>query len=95
MKMKSEERAVIEAHNSIGQWIRNNWKLWIKKTPLRKWFGDIGVKHPDDMSAIVVRSAHRYLMGSPLEIESQVEKLRAYWESKGINPDSLEHRGHV
>ena len=60
---KSEENAISEIHHSIGQWIRNNWGLWVvgeNMNKLKCWFVEKGVSHPDDISSIILTTFHRY-----------------------------------
>ena len=69
----------IEYHNSAGREIRNDWGLWDKKSPLHKEFNQIGIFHSDDMSGILLETAHRILNGQPIDLAGQVEMYKAYW----------------
>ena len=57
---ESSERDLIEHHFGLGLWIRNNWQLW-GESRLAKWFNEQGIKHPDDMSGIILYSFSRHL----------------------------------
>jgi len=70
MKTGSEDD-MIQYHFGLGMWIRNNWGLW-GGSRLAKWFNNIGINHPDDMSGIILDSYWRYLNGRPIELEEQV-----------------------
>ena len=37
-----------------------------------KFFSDEGVKHPDDMSAMILTSYYRYLLGKEIDFEGQL-----------------------
>ena len=77
-KNKGEDK-VIEYHHSLGMWIRNNWGLW-SGSRLAKYFNEIGVYHPDDMSSIILDSLHRHLNGKDIKIEEQIKYYKDYWE---------------
>lgn len=75
--IKSEVRQMTEgdftseAHFGIGLWMRNHWSLW-GDSRLSKYFNDLGVFHPDDMSGIILTSYHRYLLGKDIKLEEQI-----------------------
>ena len=49
-------------HFTLGMWIRNNWGLW-GGSRLQKYFLERGLKHPDDMSAAILKYYYDYLHG--------------------------------
>ena len=51
---------VIRAHFGVGMWIRNNWGLW-QGGPLRDFFAQQSVRHPDEMSSVLL---HAYWLRS-------------------------------
>lgn len=65
---KSEMRALqkrgdmIRFHLGLGMWMRNNWGLW-GGSRLQKYFTDKGIRHPDDMSSIVLFYYYDWLTG--------------------------------
>ncbi len=64
---------------SLGMGIRNSWGLW-SRSPLAKQFESMGVFHPEDMSAIILRSFWRKLHDRPIELEGQAVAARRYWD---------------
>lgn len=56
------EHGAISVHNSLGQWIRNNWGLW-EETPntLKNIFLEKNITHPDDISNYIIKSYIEYL----------------------------------
>ena len=58
----------VNAHFGISLWMRNNWRLW-GGSRLSKYFNDLGIFHPDDMSGIISTSYHRYLLGQDIKLE--------------------------
>lgn len=65
---QSEEEFLAATHHAVGRWIRNRWGLWfaasserpeIDKFPLYYQLWCLGFRHPDDMSACLLRAAYR------------------------------------
>ena len=63
IKTLTEEEFFMESHFTIGMGIRNEW-IRSGNPELVKFFLDQGVKHPDDMSAMILTSYYRYLTNS-------------------------------
>jgi len=61
LKKKLDE--FMESHFTIGMGIRNEW-IRSGNPELVKFFLDQDVKHPDDMSAMILTSYYRYLTNS-------------------------------
>lgn len=59
--LRTEENAAIKVHHDLGRWIRNNWSLWGDYSPLKKYFIEHGIMHPDDMSNNIIEAYIRYL----------------------------------
>jgi len=78
--VKEDQVAIF--HNSIGQDIRNNWSMWVKDTPLVNNFKLLGITHPDDMSAIILTSAHRLLHKKPIKLKEQITYYQEYWKKE-------------
>jgi hypothetical protein len=74
-----EDEFTANAHFEIGMWMRNNWRLW-GGSRLSKYFNDLGVFHPDDMSDIILTSYHRYLLGQDIKLEEQIRYYKDYWK---------------
>lgn len=74
-----EEDDICVFHHSWGEDIRNEWSMWKKETPLVNSFKEIGISHADDMSGIVLRSAHRKLNKNPIRLGEQVKQYQDYW----------------
>ena len=60
IKTLTEEEFFMESHFTIGMGIRNEW-IRSGNPELVKFFLDQGVKHLDDMSAMILTSYYRYL----------------------------------
>ena len=63
----------IDYHMGLGTNLRNRWGLW-SSSRLRKYFFDIGVTHPDNMSGIILESYNRILNGKTVDLEQQLKK---------------------
>lgn len=79
VKNWEEKEFTANAHFGFGMWIRNNWRLW-GGSRLSKYFNDMGIYHPDDMSGIILVSYHRYLNNKEIKLEEQVKYYQDYWE---------------
>ena len=80
-KMKNgPEKDMIKYHHGLGTWLRNNWMLW-GGGRMAKFFNTKGVRHPDDMSGIILTSFWRHLNNKPLNFEKQCAWYVAYWDS--------------
>lgn len=53
-----------ELHHTLGMSLRNGWDLW-GNSRLVKYFHELGIYHPDDMSGIILDSYVNYLKGEP------------------------------
>lgn len=83
-RLKPENDATVELHFGTGMGIRNSWGLWKGDSGIAKYFRDLGINHPDDMSSIILTSFHRFLNGSDIRIEEQVDYYKSYWEKSKI-----------
>ena len=79
VKSWTESEFSAKAHFGFGMWMRNNWKLW-GGSRLSKYFNNLGIYHPDDMSGIILDSYHRYLTGKKIKLDEQVGYYKAYWQ---------------
>lgn len=46
----------------LGMWMRNNWRLWAGSR-LQKYFLVRGIRHPDDMSGVILEYYYDWLKG--------------------------------
>ena len=68
-------------NHGLGRWLRNSYGLW-SKTCLVKYFWDMGIVHPDDISAILLTSYHRFLNGKELKVKEQVKMYKVFWKEE-------------
>ena len=73
----------------FGRSMRNTWKLWTHSTPLSKWFHNVGIYHPDDITGIIVERYVCDVYSLPFDLKKEVEKYRAYWKNLGRDPDFI------
>ena len=66
IKTLTEDEFFMESHFTIGMWIRSG------NPELVTFFLDQGVKHPDDMSAMILTSYYRHLLGKEIDFEGQI-----------------------
>lgn len=84
-----ENEFVAKTSFGFGMWIRNNWRLW-GGSRLSKYFNDLGIYHPDDMSGIILVSYHRHLNNRDIDLPGQVKCYHVYWEN--VNTAELSRR---
>jgi hypothetical protein len=89
-KNKDEEEATTELHLSVGMWIRNNWIQGNRNPQLRKFFDSLNFRHPDDISSTILRSLHRKLNQTDIDLQGQINYYEAYW--KPIDDCNENHR---
>ncbi len=73
-------------HHNLGRNIRNEWGLW-KKSDLFKYFENMGLHHPDDISGVILITFHRHLNGKELQLAEEIQVYKKYWQDlkeKGI-----------
>jgi hypothetical protein len=80
VKKMTEDEFSTSVHFGFGMWMRNNWFLW-GGSRLSKYFNDMGIYHPDDMSGIILDSYHRFLNHKELKLEEQVKHYQDFWEN--------------
>jgi hypothetical protein len=72
------EQDMVRYHFSLGQWMRNEWGLW-QGGPLREHLSALGLRHPDDMSGLILETFWCHLHGQPLRVAERVAKAQDYW----------------
>lgn len=81
VKNLEEREFTSKVHLGFGMWIRNNWQLW-GGSRLSKYFNDLGIFHPDDMSGIILVSYHRHLNNQEPNLEAQIQYYQDYWQKR-------------
>lgn len=79
VKQWTEDEFSGKVHMGFGMWLRNNWQLW-GGSRLSKYFNDLGIYHPDDMSGIILDSYYRYLTGKEIKFDDQIKYYQNYWK---------------
>jgi len=83
-KNKEEQEAVAELHFGTGMSLRNSWKLWAGTSEISKYFRDLGINHPDDMSSIILTSLHRKLNELEIDLDNQIKYYKDYWSKSEL-----------
>ncbi|WP_313032320.1 DUF6794 domain-containing protein [Soonwooa sp.] len=84
MKKLSENDFTASLHFGLGMWMRNNWQLW-GGSRLSKFFNDLKIYHPDDMSGIILVSYYRHLNNQEIKLNEQIKYYQDYWEKSKNN----------
>lgn len=74
-------------HHTVGRSIRNNWNLWkgcgacpVEEAPLYYELYRQGLRHPDDMSGVILKAAWCRHFGDEYEIGEDIATCLEYWE---------------
>ena len=70
-KTLTESEFLIETYFGTGMGIRNEW-IRSGNPELVKFFLDQGVENLDDMSAMILTSYYRHLLGKEIDFEGQI-----------------------
>lgn len=87
IKGLSENEFALSSHFDIGTWIRNKW-IRQGDNQLAHYFFELGIRHLDDMSSIILHSYYRYLNHQDIDIKSQIDYYKGYY--KVATPPSKE-----
>ena len=79
IKNQTEDEFTTNSHFGLGMWMRNNWQLW-GGSRLSKYFNQLGISHPDDMSGIILSSYYRNHTGMDINLDEQIEYYITYWK---------------
>ena len=73
--------ALGQAHHGLGQWIRNNLRLWEEDSNLKQWFIDnYYLDHPDDISSLILINFHQRKNGIIPDLNKEAERYHKHWE---------------
>jgi hypothetical protein len=77
------EEAQANAHHSVGQMIRNEWKLW-HASPLAEWFrNELRTTHADDMSGMILDALWCDLNSTPRRTAELFAAYQEHWKKFG------------
>jgi hypothetical protein len=79
MAMTNEDM-MIEYHMSLGLGLRNQWGLW-HSSRLARYFNELDVYHPDDMSGIILGTFWCKLHNQPFGLDTRIRSAQDYWRS--------------
>jgi len=78
------EDALYRLHFGLGRWIRNNW-IYQGDKELLAFFKTQRLRHPDDMSTIIIQSFWRTLHKKPIQLIEQIHYYQNYWKKRQLN----------
>jgi hypothetical protein len=87
-KIAPESVARTKHHFGLGLSLRNGKGLW-NGSMLKTYFRLNGIKHPDDMSGIILTTLHRKLNNQPIKFRKQKRYYKDYWKVAKIGRDTL------
>lgn len=79
MLSKEDKAYIISAgassvHFTLGLWMRNNWGLW-GGSRLKSYFHNNGIRHPDDMSGVILDCYEKHLKGEGVNYRQMLRKV--------------------
>ncbi|MBI5687552.1 MAG: hypothetical protein HZC54_20980 [Verrucomicrobia bacterium] len=83
--MKSEEGMIIY-HRGLGMIIRNDWSLWAGSR-LSRYFEELGIDHPDDMSGIILDTFWCKLHDQPFRLNEHIAYYQTFWRATKVPRD--------
>ena len=86
-RIAPESVARSKQHFGLGLGLRNGKGFW-SRSMLRTYFRLNGIRHPDDMSSIILTTLHRKLNDKPIKFREQKEYYKEYWEVARIGRDT-------
>jgi len=78
MRAGSEDD-MVRFHHGLGTSLRNEWGLWSGDSDLARWMRAKGLRHPDDMSSLILTCLWRRMHDRPLRVDAEVRGYQAYW----------------
>ena len=86
-RIAPEDIAGSKHHFGLGLGLRNGKGLW-RGSLLKTYFKLNGIRHPDDMSGIILTTFHRKLNKKPIKFKEQKEYYKEYWNVVRLGRDS-------
>lgn len=86
-RIAPENIAGSKHHFGLGLGLRNGKGLW-RGSLLKTYFKLNGIRHPDDMSGIILTTFHRKLNEKPIKFKVQKEYYKEYWNVVRLGRDS-------
>lgn len=76
----------VQMHHAYGRWLRNNWSLWVKETPIVLWFREnLKLGHADDISGIILEALVAKVMDIPYDAVNRAKTFHEHWKKCGCN----------
>jgi hypothetical protein len=82
------EAEVIADDVHLGLWVREFWGLW-NGGALHDHLAGLGLRHPDEMSELVLVTWWRHLHDQPLRVDDEVARLQGLRRGGVWRPDPL------
>jgi len=83
-----EEKELSILHHSLGQYLRNTWKLWYG-SELKSYMEKIGFYHPDDMSHAIIKTYYYKLNDKTFDIKEYAKKCTEFYLKDITLPDTI------
>ena len=71
---------MVKLHHSVGTYIRNEYGLWSGTSDIYSYLYFLGLRHPDDMSSVILESFWCKRHGQEYDLGEAVIYYQQYWE---------------
>lgn len=75
---RSSEEDLVDFHMGLGRWLRNSWGLW-KDSRLSQYFKDMGARHPDDISGIILGAYRSHLNSNVFDLRAKINEANSFY----------------
>ncbi len=76
----NDECEIDSYHHTLGRTIRNEWSLW-SESPFKVFMENMGFRHPDDISDVVLRTLWCKRHNKPFILTKRAEHYAEYWKN--------------
>jgi hypothetical protein len=88
---EGSESDLAQYHMGLGMYMRNTWGLW-GGSELAQSLRKMGIRHPDDMSGVILTSYWRKLNGRPVDLDGQIAESERYWRQAQIEQEKSQQK---
>lgn len=67
-------------HHSLGRYLRNTWGMWTDGNSLTRHMNTLGLKHADDMSAVIIEATWHYRHHVQFDLKGRVAEFQEHWK---------------
>jgi len=89
---KLNENELSELHFGLGLHIRNYWLREKEFEKLKAYFHELGLRHYDDISSLIIKNYWYYLNNKKLDIDKEIARYEEFYRQAAINQKIREEK---